>query len=83
MTLLKMVSTLIGAVLALGGLIGFCVGLWLVVSYLLFQPTTLHMAGAPQASRPDLGMALICSVGGIIALSISTQLGRFARGDFD
>lgn len=81
--MLKILAYLIGLIATLGGLGAFAVGLWLGMKYLLFDPSGPHLAGTPAQSRPDIGLVLACIVGGVIAIYVGTQLGRFGRGDFD
>jgi hypothetical protein len=83
MTLLKILASLIGFTAMLGGLGAFAVGLWLGAKYLLFDPYGPRVVGTPAQSQPDIGLVLACIVGGVVAIYVGTQLGRFARGDFD
>lgn len=83
MTLLKILASLIGLIATLGGLGAIVVGVWLGAKYLLLDSSGPRLVGTPVESRPDIGLALACIVGGVVAIYIGTQLGRFARGDFD
>ena len=83
MTLLKSLASAIGVIATLGGLGVLLVGLWLTAQYLLFDPSGPRMVGAPTQSRPDIGVVIASLFGGVLTLYLGTQLGRFARGDFD
>jgi hypothetical protein len=66
--LFKLLATLIGLPLTLGGLGGFWYGI-----YMIF--------GVHNAERQIGGILVV--VGSILALTIGTMLGKFARGDYD
>jgi hypothetical protein len=63
--LFKIVATVVGLPLTLGGFIGFWVGIWVIFV------------------ENDLGTGILTSAGSIVALTIGTILGKFARGDYD
>ncbi len=83
MILLKIPAALIGVVLTLGGVGAFFYSVWLAIAYLTYSPSGPHLAGAATAARPEIAAALGCFVGAVLAIAAGTQLGRFARGDFD
>ena len=83
MLLLKIPAALVGLVLTLGGLGAFFWSVFLFVAYLTYEPSGPHLAGAPRQSPPHLSIAIGWFVGAVIAFYLGTQLGRFARGDFD
>lgn len=83
MFLLKIPAALIGLVLTLGGVAAFFWSIVLVFKYLMYGPSGPRLASAPSQSRPDIGEALAWFVGAVLAIALGTQLGRFARGDFD
>ncbi len=83
MTLLKILAALVGLTATLGGLVAFVGGLWLGAKYLLFDPSGPRLVGMSAEVRPEIGFVVVCIVGGVIAIYVGTQLGRFARGDFD
>lgn len=81
--LLKIPAALIGLVFTLGGVIAFFWSVWLALAYALYKPSTLRLAGSPSQAAPDISAALVGFLGAVAALYVGTQLGRFARGDFD
>jgi hypothetical protein len=77
MFLLKIPAYLIGLALTIAGGIALIVGIpWLVVAVIL-------LLGADADAGKSLGGAVLCSGGGLIAVYLGSQLGRFVRGDFD
>lgn len=83
MTVVKIVSALIGAILVVAGVLLLLVGLWLLAKYFLYEPSGVHAPGVQQASRPSIVTPIASIIGAILCMYFGTQLGRFARGDFD
>jgi len=83
MGLLKIFAGLIGFVLTLGGVGAFFWSVWLFIAYLSYNPSGPHLAGAPRQSPPEIWSALGLFVGAGVAIYLGTQLGLFAKGDFD
>ena len=83
MFLFKIIASLIGVVLTLGGFGAFVFSIFLFIGRLTYSPSGPILAGTQRAPPPDLGLAIVCCLGGAMALYLGTQLGRFARGDFD
>lgn len=83
MFLLKIPAALIGLVLTLGGMGAFFWSIALFVGFLTYDPSGPRLAGAPERPPPDIWNAVAWFVGAVFAISAGTQLGRFARGDFD
>lgn len=80
--MLKILAALVGVVLTLGGVGAILCGIYIGAGYLLSSSSGPRLVGVSQPSF-SLPAALACGLGGIVALYFGTQLGRFARGDFD
>ena len=80
--MIKILAGLAGAALTLAGMVGFLYGIYIGAGYLLSSPDGPRLVGMSQPSF-SLAVALAGIFGGIAALYLGTQLGRFARGDFD
>lgn len=83
MTLLKVLASLVGLILTLAGLGAFFVGLYLGAQYFFLDSSGPRLVGAPTTSRPDIVAVIACVVGGVVAVGLGTQLGRFAQGGSD
>ncbi len=83
MQLLKIVASLIGVTLTLAGFGAFLWSLWELFAWLTYSPSGQHAAGASPATPPQPGVAIVLFLGAAVAIFVGTQLGRFARGDFD
>ena len=63
--LFKIIATLIGLPLTLGGFGGFWYGIYMIFG------------------QQNIAEGILVVVGSIVALTIGTILGKFARGDYD
>lgn len=66
--LFKIIASLIGAPLVLGGFLAFCGGI-------------LILLGVFQEFSRELGIVMV--IGAVLSLAFGTVLGKYAAGDYD
>jgi len=79
---LKVFASLIGVILTLGGTGAILGAIYIGAGYLFTTSSGPRLAGTAP-SHFSLPAAIALGFGGVIAVYLGTQLGRFARGDFD